>query len=116
MLGRQRRDSVLYVEGGRPLRGRVCISGAKNASLPLMAASLLADSPVRLTNVPEVADTALMRDIIHHLGGLTRASGPGALTITAAGRELRSQVPDDLGRRMRASIVLLGALVARTGG
>jgi UDP-N-acetylglucosamine 1-carboxyvinyltransferase len=109
----RQRDHVLYVEGGRPLVGRVCISGSKNASLPVMAASLLTAEPVRLSNVPEVADTDLMRDIIHTLGGRTRALRDGSMSIVA--RELKSQVPEDLGRRMRASIVLLGALLARTG-
>lgn len=106
-------DHVLVVEGGRPLQGRICISGSKNASLPLIAASLLTDQRTRLVNVPEVADTALMREIVHHLGGTTRSSEPGQLTITA--KELSSNVPDELGRRMRGSIVLLGALLGRTG-
>jgi UDP-N-acetylglucosamine 1-carboxyvinyltransferase len=78
-----------------------------------MAAALLTDEPVRLYNIPEVADTSLMRDIIHELGGSTRTAG-GALVVRA--RHLGSDVPDDLGKRMRASIVLLGALLARTGG
>jgi UDP-N-acetylglucosamine 1-carboxyvinyltransferase len=104
---------VLVVEGGRPLRGRICISGSKNASLPLIAASLLSQEPTRLSNVPEVADTALMREIVHHLGGRTRSNGPGHLTISA--KTIGSDVPDDLGKRMRGSIVLLGALLGRTG-
>ena len=106
-------DHVLRVEGGRRLRGRIRISGAKNASLPIMAASLLTPEPVRLTNLPEVADTALMREIIRALGGRARAAGPGVVTIAA--RDLASDVPDALGKRMRASIVLLGALLSRTG-
>ena len=109
----RQRDTVLYVDGGRPLHGRVCISGAKNASLPVMAAALLTDEPVRLHNVPEVADTDLLREIIHHLGGRTRSLGAGSLSLSA--KNLTSHVPDELGRRMRASIVLLGALLARTG-
>lgn len=63
--------------------------------------------------MPEVADTALMREIVHHLGGRTRSSGAGLLTVNA--NHLDSDVPDDLGRRMRGSIVLLGALLGRTG-
>jgi UDP-N-acetylglucosamine 1-carboxyvinyltransferase len=109
----RQRDHVIYVEGGQPLTGRVCISGAKNASLPLMAAALLTEEPVRLSNVPEVADTDLLRDIIHQLGGRTRALADGSLSIVA--RQIGSEVPEDLGRRMRASIVLLGALLSRTG-
>ncbi len=106
-------DSVLEVTGGRPLRGRVRIGGSKNASLPIMAASLLTREPVRLHNVARVADTALMCDILRELGVSTEASANGAVTISAA--DVGSQVPDDLGRRMRASIVLLGALVSRAG-
>ncbi len=101
------------MEGGRPLHGRVCISGAKNASLPIMAASLLTTDPVRLTNVPEVSDTTLMREIIGVLGGRIRSTAPGVLLLRA--ERLSGEVPDQLGRRMRASIVLLGALLARTG-
>src|SRR5919109_2530888 len=93
----KRPDHVLRVEGGHPLHGRICISGAKNASLPIMAASLLTAEPVRLTNVPDVADTALMREIIQSLGGRTRTGGPGVVTISAP--EIGSQIADELGKR-----------------
>ncbi len=106
-------DHVLRVEGGHRLEGRICISGAKNASLPLMAAALLTAEPVRLTNVPNVADTALMGEIIRSLGGSAWAGEPGVVAISAS--QLGSVVDDALGKRMRASIVLLGALLARTG-
>src|SRR5205814_6868189 len=86
---------------------------AKNASLPIMAAALLTDEPMRLHNVPEVADTDLMREIIHQLGWRVRSLGGGSLTITT--HRLASQVPDELGKRMRAPIVRLGALLSRTG-
>jgi UDP-N-acetylglucosamine 1-carboxyvinyltransferase len=109
----RRPDHILRVEGGHPLQGRIFVSGAKNASLPIMAASLLTAEPVRLTNVPDVADTALMREIIKSLGGRARTGAPGVVTISAP--EISSQVADELGKRMRASIVLLGALLARTG-
>jgi UDP-N-acetylglucosamine 1-carboxyvinyltransferase len=102
------------VRGGRPLRGRVCISGSKNASLPVMAASLLTREPVLLRNLPEIADTGAMRDILVHLGCRVRTAGTAELRIQA--REVRHHaVPDELGRRMRASILLLGPLLARTG-
>jgi UDP-N-acetylglucosamine 1-carboxyvinyltransferase len=77
-----------------------------------MAAALLTTEPVRLNNVPRVTDTALMGEIIAGLGG--RVEGEGSLIIKT-GHAQDSHVPDDLGRRMRATIVLLGALLARFG-
>jgi UDP-N-acetylglucosamine 1-carboxyvinyltransferase len=106
---------VLVVDGGRPLQGRVCISGSKNAALPLMAASLLTPERVVLNNVPAVADTALMREILAKLGARARARPDGGLSLTTA--ELVSHdVPDELGQRMRASFVLLGPLLGRGRG
>jgi UDP-N-acetylglucosamine 1-carboxyvinyltransferase len=77
-----------------------------------MVAALLTTEPVRLNNVPRVTDTALMGEIIAGLGG--RVEGEGSLIINT-GQAQDSHVPDDLGRRMRATIVLLGALLARFG-
>ncbi|HYY07866.1 MAG TPA: UDP-N-acetylglucosamine 1-carboxyvinyltransferase, partial [Actinomycetota bacterium] len=108
------RDEVFVIEGGRELTGRICISGSKNAALPLMAASLLTSEEVTLRNLPMVADTALMREILAGLGARTRAGTDGTLTLAAADVS-SSDVPDDLGRRMRASFVLLGPLLARAG-
>src|SRR5439155_3927284 len=108
----RRRDEVLVIAGGRPLRGRICISGSKNAALPLMAASLLTPEKVTLRNLPAVADTALMREILTGLGARARTGRDGALTLSTP--ELASSdVPDELGRRMRASFVLLGPLLGR---
>jgi UDP-N-acetylglucosamine 1-carboxyvinyltransferase len=102
------------VTGGQPLQGRICISGSKNAALPLMAASLLTEERVTLHNVPAVADTALMKEILSSLGTRARSARDGALALITP--ELRStDVPDDLGKRMRASFVLLGPLVGRGG-
>ena len=106
-------DHVLHITGGRPLWGRVRIGGSKNATLPLMAASMLTRGPVVLANTARVADTALMCDILGDLGVRVERSGCGRLTLTAT--DVSGVVADDLGRRMRASIVLLGALVSRTG-
>ena len=88
------------------------MSGSKNAALPEMAAALLTTERVTLHNVPRVTDTALMSEIIGELGG--RSEGDGTVMIDTSGA-VRSQVPDELGRRMRATIVLLGALLARFG-
>src|SRR5207247_535658 len=83
-----------------------------NAALPEMAAALLTTEPVTLRNVPRVTDTVLMGEIISLLGGHTSGEGTVVIDAGAAGK---TDVPDDLGRRMRATIVLLGALVARFG-
>jgi UDP-N-acetylglucosamine 1-carboxyvinyltransferase len=107
-----RQDHVLRITGGAPLAGDICVGGSKNAALPEMAAALLTTEPVRLNNVPRVTDTALMGEILAGLGG--RVEGEGSLLIKMA-RAQDTHVPDDLGRRMRATIVLLGALLGRFG-
>jgi UDP-N-acetylglucosamine 1-carboxyvinyltransferase len=107
-----RYDHVLRITGGAQLAGDICVGGSKNAALPEMAAALLTTEPVRLNNVPRVTDTALMGEIIAGLGG--RVEGEGSLIIKT-GLAQDSHVPDDLGRRMRATIVLLGALLGRFG-
>jgi len=107
-----RYDHVLRITGGAQLAGDICVGGSKNAALPEMAAALLTTEPVRLNNVPRVTDTALMGEILSGLGG--RVEGDGSLIIKT-GLAQDSHVPDDLGRRMRATIVLLGALLGRFG-
>ncbi|MEP6751790.1 MAG: UDP-N-acetylglucosamine 1-carboxyvinyltransferase [Candidatus Dormiibacterota bacterium] len=107
-----RHDHVLRITGGAQLAGDICVGGSKNAALPEMAAALLTTEPVRLNNVPRVTDTALMGEILTGLGG--RVEGDGSLIIKT-GLAKDSHVPDDLGRRMRATIVLLGALLGRFG-
>ena len=106
------RDRALRITGGAPLAGTVCISGSKNAALPEMAAALLTEEPVVLRNVPRVTDTVVMGEIVTLLGG--RSEGQGTVTLHAGGAT-GTDVPDDLGRRMRATIVLLGALLGRFG-
>ena len=112
MTSAPRHDHVIRITGGAQLDGDICVSGSKNAALPEMAAALLTTEPVRLNNVPRVTDTALMGEILSGLGG--RVEGDGSLIIKT-GLAQDSHVPDDLGRRMRATIVLLGALLARFG-
>jgi len=107
-----RRDFALRITGGAQLAGQLCVSGSKNAALPEMAAALLTSEPVRLTNVPRVTDTELMSQILTELGG--RAEGAGSVSLRM-GNARGTNVPDELGRRMRATIVLLGALLGRFG-
>jgi UDP-N-acetylglucosamine 1-carboxyvinyltransferase len=111
MTGRDRTRAI-RITGGAQLAGDVCVSGSKNAALPEMAAALLTTQTVTLHNVPRVTDTSVMADIVRLLGG--EAKGHGTLVIDTAG-VTGTDVPDDLGRQMRATIVLLGALLARFG-
>ncbi len=106
------RDSALRITGGSQLAGDLCISGSKNAALPEMAAAILTSEPVRLSNVPKVSDTALMAEILTELGGRTEGEGSMVLRM---GHARETSVPDELGRRMRATILLLGALLGRFG-
>src|SRR6058998_2766315 len=105
-------DRALRITGGAQLVGDICVSGSKNAALPDMAAAVPTPGPVTLKNVPRVTDTAVMAEIIGLAGG--RAAGKGTVVIDT-GDASRTDVPDELGRRMRATIVLLGALLARFG-
>jgi UDP-N-acetylglucosamine 1-carboxyvinyltransferase len=106
------RDHALRITGGVQLAGDLCVSGSKNAALPEMAAALLTKERLTLHNVPRVTDTALMADILTGLGG--SVAGHGTVTLSMEGAHGKD-VHDDLGRRMRATIVLLGALLARFG-
>ena len=109
-----RRDEVISVRGGNQLNGRICVSGSKNASLPILAATLLTRERVVLRNLPRIADIEVMEQILSGLGARVRHHADGSTSVQAA--ELtEAQVPEEVGRKMRASIVLLGPLLARTG-
>ena len=109
----------IRVHGGRPLNGRLPISGAKNAALPLMAASLLTAEPLTLANVPRLADIASMASILRQLGvriDIAEGIEVGGDTLTLSAEEIVSTVaPYDLVRKMRASVLVLGPLLARFG-
>lgn len=101
----------LIVEGGHKLSGSVTISGSKNASLPIIAAALLTDEPVRISHVPDVSDTNYMVQILSQLGasverfsGIVRVESPDGISSSASYDQVR---------KMRASICLLGPLMAR---
>ena len=101
----------LIVEGGHLLKGSVNISGSKNASLPILAASLLTDDPVRISRVPDVSDTNYMIQILSQLGasverssGTVRIDSPDGISSSASYEQVR---------KMRASICLLGPMMAR---
>ena len=104
----------LVIEGGRPLGGEVRVSGAKNAALPLLCASLLTPEPVVLTNVPRLNDVRTMQTLLAQMGVRldTREAGTVALDASAIDWPL---APYELVKTMRASILALGPLVARSG-
>ncbi|MFN6955194.1 MAG: UDP-N-acetylglucosamine 1-carboxyvinyltransferase [Acetobacteraceae bacterium] len=106
-------DRIL-VRGGRPLSGTIPISGAKNAALPLMAAGLLTDGPLTLTNAPDLADIATMAALLR-THGLSVEHDKAARSITIRGSATDLTAPYDIVRKMRASILVLGPLVARYG-
>lgn len=105
------------IEGGRRLEGRVQISGAKNAALPAMAAALLTAQRVVLNNVPRVRDIATLRSLLEELGvdsSITHEEHGNRIEIEA--RQLLNPVaPYELVKQMRASVLVLGPLVARFG-
>ncbi|MEP6993823.1 MAG: UDP-N-acetylglucosamine 1-carboxyvinyltransferase [Acidobacteriota bacterium] len=101
------------IQGPVRLEGEVAISGAKNAALPCLAASLLTAEPVRLTNLPNVADIRTLRKLLQHVGARVEADGANAVIET---REIGSaDAPYDLVKTMRASVLVLGPLLARSG-
>ncbi len=105
-------DSI-RIKGGRPLHGTIPVSGAKNAALPLMADALLTDEPLRLTNLPKLADIATLRSLLAQHGAESE-NGDDTLTIQAE-RITSALAPYDIVRKMRASILVLGPLLARHG-
>ncbi len=104
-------DRIL-IRGGRPLEGRLAIGGAKNAALPLMAAGLLTEAPLTLENVPQLADIDTMASLLAE-AGLTLSRGGRRFAI--GGRITSTEAPYDIVRRMRASVLVLGPLLARCG-
>ena len=107
----------IAITGGARLNGEIAISGAKNSAIKLMAASLLTDEPVRLTNMPRLADTRFLGALLRRLGTVVEErdgpEGPETLLTTA---EITSAIaPYELVRQMRASFNVLGPLIARTG-
>lgn len=112
----------IRIRGGRPLRGKFHISGAKNAALPLLAASLLTDETLTLRNVPQLADIATMANLLGQhgvelsLNGHDAQSGINGQTIELRAGTITSVVaPYEIVRKMRASILVLGPLLAREG-
>jgi UDP-N-acetylglucosamine 1-carboxyvinyltransferase len=105
---------AFVIEGGRPLDGSVRVAGNKNAALPIIAAALLTDEPVTLSNVPAIRDVETMLELVADLGVDVFSTGDGQVRIHAA--ELRKhELDEELCTRIRASILLAGPLLARWG-
>ena len=112
-------DSI-HITGGKPLKGKIPISGAKNAALTLMPCALLTDEKVTLENLPRLADVDNFSHLLNQLGVSTSVAGVKkgeyGRTMTLQASDIASTVaPYDMVRRMRASILVLGPMLARAG-
>jgi UDP-N-acetylglucosamine 1-carboxyvinyltransferase len=110
-------DSLMesfVIEGGRPLRGTVRAAGNKNAALPIIAAALLTDEPVTLTNVPAIRDVETMLELVADLGVEVSGLADGSVRIQAEDVRKR-ELDEELCTRIRASILLAAPLLARWG-
>jgi len=112
----------IQIRGGNRLEGRIPIGGAKNASLPLMAGSLLTDEELTLSNLPHLADISTLANLlgrhgvsIHMVGEETNEGHVGRVLSLRAKKVTNTTAPYELVRRMRASVLVLGALLAREG-
>jgi UDP-N-acetylglucosamine 1-carboxyvinyltransferase len=104
----------LRIHGGRPLEGEVRVSGAKNAALPIMCAALLSEQPLRLTNVPYLMDVRTMAKLLRQMGVTADPPVDGRLALHA-GRIKEPVASYELVKTMRASVLVLGPLLARCG-
>src|SRR5690348_13535578 len=109
---REATSESFVIEGARPLSGRIRAAGNKNGALPILAACLLTEEPVTLTNVPHIRDVETMMDLIADLGAEVDWTGPNDVRIHAL--DLASHELDaELATRIRASFLLAGPLLAR---
>ena len=103
-----------HVEGGFPIKGTIKASGNKNSALPCIAATLLTEEPVILRNIPEIEDTGVMLLILQALGAIVDKIEPHDWKIDASTIS-RNDIPQELSKKIRASILFAGPLIARTG-
>ena len=105
---------MLVVRGGRPLKGRVSVSGAKNAALAIMAAALSAAGTSVIRNVPDLVDVTTLSQVLQSLGMNVERHADGALALTTIDDQ-RCLADYEMVRRMRASVCVLGPLLGRRG-
>src|SRR5262245_57552360 len=103
----------LKIRGGRRLEGAIRVSGAKNAALPILCAALLTDGPLKLTNLPRLMDVRTMSKLLAQMG-VEVSSSNGSIELRAA-KLTHPEAPYELVKTMRASVLVLGPLLARTG-
>lgn len=106
--------SKYSIQGGKKLSGTIRVAGNKNAVLPLMAATLLIDGPVTLSNVPRIQDVLIMKQILTYLGAKVEEINEYTVKIDTTGVR-KYRIPDELSAKLRASVLLLGPLYARFG-
>jgi len=105
----------IRIRGGRPLSGEIAIGGAKNAALPLMAAGLLTADRLVLSNVPRLADIQTMSALLAQHGVAVDPVGNAGRMLSIGGAITNTEAPYDIVRKMRASVLVLGPLLARVG-
>jgi len=103
----------IVIRGGKPLHGEIAIRGAKNAALPLMAAGMLTDERLVLSNVPKLADIETMASLLSQHGIAVERVGNEGRVLSLGGAITNTEAPYDIVRKMRASILVLGPLLAR---
>jgi len=106
---------TLLIEGGNPLFGKVRVSGAKNAGLVVMAASIMAEGEVILDNLPHIRDVEVMKQILNEIGAQTEWNEDGSLSIKVEPRCIKTRTSYELGKQLRASNLFLGAMLGCSG-
>jgi len=106
--------SEYIINGGVPLNGTIKVSGNKNAALPCIAAALLTDEPVTLRNIPDIEDVKVMLDVFIALGGEVKTLKPNVIKISLHDIK-QAEIPQEEAKKIRASILFAGPLLARTG-
>ena len=105
--------SEYIIKGGKKLEGEVSISGSKNASLPIIAASILNQGKTTLYNVPNIHDTKMMFEILKKLGAMVVQKNNKVIIDTS--NVSQYEIPEELMRQMRSSVIFVGALIGRYG-
>lgn len=105
--------SEYIIKGGKKVEGKVTISGSKNASLPIIAASILNQGKTTLYNVPDIHDTQMMFEILKKLGGTVTKKKNKVIIDTS--EICQYKIPEELMRQMRSSVIFVGALVGKYG-
>ncbi|MDB5046826.1 MAG: UDP-N-acetylglucosamine 1-carboxyvinyltransferase [Deinococcus sp.] len=104
----------LHIQGGRPLSGEIAVQSSKNAALPIIVASLLSSEPVTLHGIPRLSDVYTILDLAQHIGTRHAWVGPNSLTLHTP-EILNTHAPYALVSKMRASFIIMGAILARAG-